>query len=249
MMRKTVLFLLVLALCTAAVMPVFAQNDFLVDDADLLSVTEERQLQEQIAALNAEFDADIVIVTVETTGNYDPEEYIEYFYDGNDYGVGNSRDGVMLLVAMEEREFKILSNGYCGDAISYSEIDFIVEAMQEDMSDGEYADAFDTFLGECRYYLDGYLNGFPFELGGSLIISLVIGLVVALIATGVMRGKLKSVRKQESANQYTKSGSMQITNATELYLYRNVTRVRKAQNSSGSSRSGGGSRSIGGGRF
>lgn len=247
MKRKILSLLFAVLLCFAAVMPVFAQSSRLLDDADLLSGAEERELQEKLNDLSEAFQADIVIVTVETTGRYDPSAYIELFYDENRYGQGSDRDGVMLLVAMEEREFRILSNGYCSDAIDSGRIESITDAIQPDLSDGEYAQAFDTFAEECRYYLDGHINGFPFEFGKNLIISLIVGLVVALIVTGVMRSKLKTVKKQHTANQYTRHGSMHITKATDLYLYSNVTRVRKAQSSSGSR--GGGGRSVGGGRF
>lgn len=249
-MKKQALSLfLALMLCTALVMPAFAANGYLWDDAELLSGSEASALQRELAELGEDFDADIVIVTVETTGQYDPEEYIELFYDENAYGQGSDRAGVMLLVAMEEREYMILSNGWCSDAISPNRIDSIVNAMQEDMRDGDYAEAFETFLEECRYYLDGHRNGFPFRFGQNLLIALIAGLAVALIVTGIMRSKLKSVRKQHTANQYIRSGSMQVTRATDLYLYSNVTRVRKVQSSGSTGSRSGGGRSIGGGRF
>lgn len=249
MKRKLLIFIFAALLCVTLVIPAFAANDYLVDDADLLTGSEARSLQEDLQTLSEDYDADIVIVTVETTGQYDPETYIELFYDENRYGQGSDRAGVMLLVAMAEREYMILSNGWCDDAIGSSRIDSIVEAMQDEMSDGEYDQAFGTFVDECQYYLDGYTNGFPFEFGQNLLIALIVGLVVALIVTGVMCSKLKSVKKQHTANQYTKAGSMRVTKATDLYLYSNVTRVRKAQNSSGSGSRSSGGRSVGGGRF
>lgn len=245
MKRRMFAFLLVLVMTVVIALPAAAQNSQLLDEAELLSTSETRDIQKQLDALSEEFEVDAVIVTMENTGRYDPEDYIEVLYDDGGY----AQDGVMLLVAMEEREYFILSNGWCSDAISPSDIDIIVDAMQADMADGEYADAFRVFLDECDYYLDGHLNGFPFPFGASLLVAFIIGLVVALIATGIMRGKLKSVRKQHTANQYTRPGSMQITKSTDLYLYSNVTRVRKAQTSTSSGSRSGGGRSVGGGSF
>ncbi len=244
MKQKILSILLALVLCLSAVTPVFAQASTLTDNANLLSQSKKQDIQEQLDALSDEFDVDIAVITVETTGRYDPEIYIEHLYDEGGY----NNDGVMLLVAMAQQEYMILSNGWCSDAISPSRIDAIVDAMQEDMANGEYAQAFDTFLTKCQYYLDGHINGFPFKFGQNLLICLIVGLVVALIVTGVMRSKLKSVKKQYNANPYTKPGSMQVTRATDLYLYSNVTRVRRAQSSS-SSGGGSGGRSVGGGRF
>jgi uncharacterized protein len=65
-----------------------------------------------------------------------------------------------------------------------------------------------------------------------------------------MKGKLRSVRRQNEARQYVKEGSMQLTQSGDYFMYRNVTRTPKPQNNSSSrSGGGGGSRSIGGGKF
>jgi len=249
MKNRVFYFCLALILCATLAIPAFAASGYLLDEADLLSEMEEQALQDVLDEIGDGFDADIVIVTVETTGQYDPEYYTERLYDDRGYGQGSDRDGVMLLVAMEEREYVIWSNGWCSNAISSGEIDSIIANMEEDMRDGEYAQAFETFLEDCRYYLNGHINGFPFNFGSNFLIALVVGLLVALIATGIMRSKLKSVKKQHTANQYTKPGSMQVTKATDLYLYSNVTRVRKAQSSSTSGSRSGGGHSVGSGRF
>ncbi len=71
-----------------------------------------------------------------------------------------------------------------------------------------------------------------FEVGNCLLISFGAGLLIALIAVCVMYGQLKSVRRQRAANSYTKPGSMNVTNAQDIYLYRNVTKVAIQQNNS-----------------
>ena len=75
-----------------------------------------------------------------------------------------------------------------------------------------------------------------------------VGLVLALIVTSVLKGQLKSVRKQDQANSYVRSGSMQVTLSRDIYLYRHVSRTKRESSNSSGSRSGG-SRSVGGGSF
>lgn len=191
--------------------------------------------------------AQIVIVTVPSAVG-DVDDYVEYVYDSMGFGYGEDRDGVVLLLCMDQREYRILSNGFAAVAISEWEIDTIGEAIVPDLSDGSYMQAFLAFANQCAYYLDGYINGFPFDFSANLMIALVIGIAIGLIVALILKGQLKSVRKQSGANVYVKSGSMQITNQRDIYLYRNVSRVRKSTSSSGGS-SGGSSRSIGGGRF
>jgi hypothetical protein len=76
-----------------------------------------------------------------------------------------------------------------------------------------------------------------------------VGVVIALIAVSSMKAQLKSVRRQNQANAYVKSGSMNITRAGDYYMYRTVTRSPKPKSNSSSSSSSGGSRNVGGGRF
>ena len=94
--------------------------------------------------------------------------------------------------------------------------------------------------------LDGYLNGFPFNFGETFVICLIIGAIAGIITVLVLKGQLKTVRQQNQANVYVKPGSMQITVHRDLFLYREVSRVKKESNNSSKS---GSSRSTGGGSF
>ena len=111
-------------------------------------------------------------------------------------------------------------------------------SMAGDLGDGNYVAAFNHFVDECEYQINGERNGFPFDFGKNILIALAVGLVVAFIATGVMKGQLKSVRRKAEADNYVKSGSMHITQSSDIYLYRTVNRVKK-QTSSSSGSSGG----------
>ena len=246
MKRKLLSMLFVVVLCLSFAVSTFAASGAdIYDEADLLSTQEETQLAEKLSEIGEEFDAQIVIMTVSSTnGNIDA--YIEEMFDGMNMGYGEKRDGVLLLVCMDDREYRILSNGYAGEAIGPSQIDAIGDAIVSDLSDGAYADAFSTFADQCAYYLDGYLNGFPFNFGKNLIVAIIIGVVAGVAVALVLKKQLKSVRQQKQANVYIKSGSMQITARRDLFLYREVSRTKKASsNSTGS----GSSRNVGGGKF
>ena len=250
MKRKVLALLFVVLLCVSMALPVFADTvpAQVVDDADLLSSEEERELDEKLQTVSQKNELQMYIITVENAPNDDVDAYVEYIYDSESLGEGANRDGVLLLVCMDPREYRILSNGYAGTAIDMDTIDTIGDAFVSDLSDGNYADAFHTFIDECDYYLDGYRNGYPFNFGKTLVICLIIGVVVGLIVVLIMKAQLKSVRKQHQANAYVKSGSMKVTVSNDIFLYRNVSRTKK-QSSSSSGSGGGGSRSVGGGSF
>ena len=249
-MKRFLILLLTLALCLSLAISVSATAaaGIVMDDADLLSQAEEQALAQKLMEVGTAYDAQIIVATVASADGQDPDYMVNDLYDSMGFGYGELRDGVLLLVCMDPREYRILSNGYAGNAIDPGVIDTIGDAIVSDLSDGDYADAFEIFADKCGYYLNGYLNGFPFQTGRNLVISLVVGLVLALIVTSILKGQLKSVRKQNQANSYVRDGSMQVTLSRDTYLYSHVSRSKKQNSNSSGSRSGG-SRSVGGGSF
>ena len=248
-MKKITYVILTLVLCLSLGLTVFAQEGFLFDEADLLSASEEAALEQKLAQLSETYQAQILVYTVSATEGGNAEWLLNHLYDSNGFGYGQYRDGVMLLLCMDVREYRILSNGYAGDAIGSYEIDAIGEAIVSDLSNGFYADAFTEFADQTAYYLDGYLNGFPCDFSTNLLTALLIGTIVGLITALVLKGQLKSVSKQNQANVYVRDGSMQVTTHNDFFLYRDVTRTKKESSSSSSGSRSGGSRSTGGGKF
>lgn len=252
MKRNRIVAIFVLLLCLCPLISAYAVDDgFVVDGANLLSTREEAALRAKLQSISEQYQAQIVIVTTDSVPFGNIDSYLDDYYDSHGLGYGKNHDGVLLLLCMDLREYRILSNGYAAEAIDSNRIDQICDVIVSDLSDGEYADAFTEFADQCAYYLDGHLNGFPFDAGTNLMIALLIGITVGLIVAFVLKGQLKSVRQQNQANLYVKPGSMHLTAHSDLFLYRNVTRTRRESSSSsrsGSSR-GGSSRSRGGGSF
>lgn len=250
MKRKIISFAMVILLCLGMTVVCSAAADFVVDGADLLSESEESALRATLADLSGKYNVQIAVATVSSTNGAGADRFVEDFYDDGAYGYGADNAGVLLLVCMDEREYRILSNGFAADAITMEYIDYISDAIVSDLSYGDYASAFEIFADECDYYINGYINGFPFDFGTNLVLALIVGLVVGLIVASVLKAQLTSVRRQNQANVYVKEGSMKITRACDYFMYRTVTRTEKPKsNSSSSSSSSGSSRNVGGGRF
>lgn len=223
------------------------EERLLYDEADLLTDSEEAALMGKLAAVSTGYEAQIVVVTIASMDGGNIDTYVDYVYDSMGFGYGENYDGVLLLVCLDPREYRILSNGFAGVAIDPDDISKISDEIVGDLSDGDYAGAFNQFADECAYYLDGHINGFPFNAGKSLAISLIVGVVIGLIVAFVLKGQLKSVHSQSRAQEYVKTGSMHVNLSNDMFLYRTVTRTKKQ--SSSSSGSGGTARSKGGGSF
>ena len=240
--------LVLMLLVTMAVSVSAATDAFVYDEAELLTEGERAELANRLHKLSDTYNAQIVVVTIPSAEGNDPDAVVEYFYDNMGIGYGEDLDGVLLLVCMDPREYRILSNGYCGSAINTGAIDDIGNAIVNDLTDGDYAEAFGGFADKCEYYLDGHLNGFPFDFGISIGIALLIGVLVGQIVGKVLKGQLKTVRREHRAQNYVKSGSLTLTEQSDTFLYRDVRKIKKDTNS-GTRSSGGSSRSIGGGSF
>ena len=261
----TVLFALLL--CMVVVIPTFAASDLprLVDNADLLTDSEESTLLSKLNEISERQQADVVVVTADTLGGKTPMDYADDFYDYNGYGFGADKDGVLLLVSMEDRDWWMSTTGYGITAITDAGIEYISEKFLSDLSDGDYADAFTTYAELCddfftqarsgQPYDTGHMPKQPFNIARNLLIALIVGFVIALIATGVMKGKLKTVRFQSAASNYVKANSMNVTESRDMFLYTHVDRRAKPKDTDSSSGSGthtsssGSTHGGGGGKF
>lgn len=247
-MDAAALYFPALPAATEAALP--ENEQFLYDEADLLTDSEEEALVQKLEEVSHATNAQIVVVTLASMDGGNIDEFIDYLYDNMGFGYGENHDGVLLLVSMDPREYRILSNGYAGTAIGPDQIDTLCDIVQPYLTKGTYATAFTYFANESEDFLAYYLEGSPFNAGKSFMISLVIGIIAGLITAFVMKGKLKSVRKQDSARVYVKKGSMRLTYSRDIFLYRNVERTKKQERvESTSSGSGDTARSKGGGSF
>ncbi|MCM1257700.1 MAG: TPM domain-containing protein [Roseburia sp.] len=221
----------------------------LVDGADLLSASEEAELSDLLNEISERQQVDIVVVTADSLEGESPRDYADDFYDYNDYGFGEEKDGILFLISMEERDWYISTAGYGITAVTDAGLDYMSEEFLPYLSDGEYARAFQIFARQCDDYITQAREGTPYDIDnvpdepfsplGTLGIALAAGFVTALIVTGVMRHGLHSVRSQSSADDYVKRDSLRLTKDYELFLYRNVTRRERPKQNTSSGRSGG----------
>lgn len=245
----------ILTLCVIPVFPAFAADDLprLVDMADLLSDDEEADLSGLLDEISRRQQVDVVVVTVNSMEGASAMEYADDYYDYNGYGYGDERDGILLLISMDERDWYISTCGFGITAFTDAGLEYISEIFVNDLSLGDYAAAFTSFARLCDNFLTqaktgepydvDFLPKEPFEPFLSLVTAFVIAFIIALIATTLMKGQLKTVRSQTAADNYMKQDSMKLTRKNDLFLYKKVDRRKKeTTSSSGSSGSSGGSR-------
>lgn len=234
-----------------------AEERFLYDDADLLTEEQEVTLVQKLETVSHTYNAQLVIATLPALSGGDIDNYVEYLYDSMDFGYGDTREGVLLLVCMNPRSYRIMSNGHTGVVIGVDQVDKLCDFMDTYLPNGHYVAAFHSFADQCEEMLAYAQAGSPFLVGRNLAISLVIGIITGLIAAFILKAQLKSVRKQHTAHAYVKQGSMYVNHRSDIYIYRNVVATRKQEreetistpSASDSSGSGNTARTKGGGTF
>ena len=253
-LRSLCTALAALVLLLALAVPAFAADGFadlyyrMNDSAEVLTEDEDSELEASLEELSVRQSFDVVVATIdslESEGYTSMEEYADDLYDYCQFGYGENRDGVLLLVSTGDRKWHISTCGYGITAFTDAGIQYLGEQMTPDMADGDYAAAFRTFIQWTDAYVTAAREGHPYDVDNMpkepfsilyLGLALVIGLVTALIVTGVMKSQLKSVAPQRDATSYVRQGSMKLTNQRDLFLYRDVHRTeRPKETSSGDS--------------
>lgn len=250
------LFCLVVALLLVVALPLTAvaeqppnPGSIYINDIGLLDRGQEYQLGNQLLEISERLNLTVAVYVSGTLDGYE----IDYFTKTQYHQNYSAQDGVLLLVAMEEREWYIYTTGDAYDYLTDAALDDIEDAIVPLLSTSDYYDAFVTYANLCDKFLTMGQEGTPyrgaFPLMQNLLIALIVGLGVGLIVVTYMKSQLKSVRPRREAHEYTRPGGMNVTRSRDLFLYRTVSRRPKPKDSGSSGRSGG-SRSGGrGGSF
>ncbi len=265
MKKITTIFctLFIIAFCS---FPTFAAEKLnVIDNANILTSTEEEKLTKTINDISKQYKLDIVILTENSIGLSTAKMHCENYYNNNNYGVGDNKDGMILLINMNNnqignRDCYIATKGYVKTAIddNYG-INYTLDKIIPLLKDDKYTDGFNKALSISKDFLKQYESGEPYsssnKVGYDVIkicIVLAISLAVSLTTVLIMKSKHNNVHFQSHANEYIEKGSFKLTSRQDSYLYSTVTKVpipKSSNNNTASSSSSGGGFGGGGRKF
>lgn len=247
-MKKILLMITaVVILCMSASFSVSANGILprLVDEADILTNSEEEQLTALLDEISEHQQVDIAVYAAESIGDYSAMDYADNVFESFGYGMDADRSCILLLVCPETRDWHITTAGYGITAVTDVGLKYMSGQFVPYLSEGEYYRAFKVYADYCDDFIERARAGDPFDTDDlpkepfpaarNLVICLVIGIIVAWIITGKQKSQLITVRKQDSAKTYTKNDSMRVTESKDFFLYRTVNRTEKSDSSSGGS--------------
>lgn len=236
---------------------------YVVDQADILSDQENLELEAVAKELSESSGCDVLIAAVTDMDGYSAGDYAAMLNTGNWW---DSDNAVLFLLAMEEREWYIATFGDAIYTFTDYGLDMLGEAAVGSFSDGNYYEGFAVYLAllpeyfEARqdskpidnnFYDPGYRNEVVYyppiqrrSFWSVLPVSLLIGLAAATISLFAMRSAMNTKRRQHSAGDYLKSGTYHLRTRQDIFLYSNLSKTRRQQNSGGPGGHRGGGSSI-----
>ena len=123
------------------------------DYADLLTEDEIEDLMDIIDDLVYDLGLDLVIVTTDDNEGLTSEAYADDFYDYNGYGVGSNKDGLLMLIDMDERRVHISTTGLGIDYFNDADIEWLLDGIFEHLPDGDYYNSCRQFLVDVEYHV------------------------------------------------------------------------------------------------
>ena len=226
----TILIAVFIGINTVNAVPKVDNSKKVYDYAERLTDDEEQKLEQQISEYTEEYDMDFVFVVLNNyTGSL--QSYAQDFYDYNDFGVGKTHDGVIIVLNYDSLGIDcwITTTGNAILMYDDTRINYLKQRMSSVKNQGTYT-IFSSVLNLASsqadsgipssnkdYYIDkngDYVRkrSFPF------MSILVVALLAAGIPTIVFVCKNKMIKKATMANEYLQNGSVSIYNRQDHFV-------------------------------
>lgn len=221
------------------------QLGYVFDTVPLLGDGEWNRLENMAETVSTRYSCGVYIVTVDDYKEYGTGDVFDvttqiYHDNDNGFGVGPGRDGIMLLLSMDNLDWSMFVYGenaeYAFNSYGQEQLE---EVFLDNFADNDWYGGFSDYIEACGEYLAKAEAGKPVRANPLWGIGLSTGLscLVALAVCMVMKRKMKTARQKIEADAYISDGGLMLTASHDHYTHTTET-SRKIERSS-SSRSGG----------
>ena len=212
--------------------------DRVIDEADILTDSEEKELDAKIATIEQSHKVRILIGTMKSTDGTPLGKIANNVVDQ----IPADNGTIVLLLSMKERDWYISTDNKMRLRITDGKgVDYLAGEFLPDLKEGKYAAAFTTFAATTDEMLTYYeKEGEPYDPANAFdLMALGIALACALILGGTIYYMLyeyeSNVRSAAEADAYLNHDSFQLTQSEDNFLYTTVTRRAKEKRESSSS--------------
>jgi uncharacterized protein len=226
----------------------------IVDYAGVLNSSELSPLMTKAESVSSQYACDVAVVFVRgLQGSSSIMQYTDDFFDYNGYGYGAGKDGVMLLVDVQGREYWISTSGFGIDAFTDAGQLYLKDLFVKYLSDGNWAGAADAFISGCDRFLKQARNGQPYDIGNmpknafnlyALLGDAGIGFLLGGLPLLKAKKEMETVEPKRDAGDYIRGKAPVLTQRNDTFLGSSVSRVPIPRESDHPHDSGGGGSTI-----
>ena len=202
-LRSLCAFLAALILAACLSCPALADAPLVRDEYGLFDADTLAQLESSAEDASAGHDCDVYFLTVDSIGDTDQRAYAKNYYVQNDLGSGSGKSGILFMIALGSRKYVTIT-------------------------DGDYADAAQTYIDLCASTLDFYAeNGEPLDYDndpdgglGLIGILIVVGIpmLIAAVVCGILYSRMKTAQLKTEADDYIGAG-LKLRVKTDRYTH------------------------------
>ena len=214
------------------------------DTEGLLTDDEYWTLEDYAQEISTQRQCAVYFVAVDDFRNYgdgDIFNVARQIFLASDFGMGEGKDGVMLLLSMADRDYSLIVHGFGETALTDYGREYICEHFLDDFADDDWFHGVYDYLAYTDDLLNQAREGNIYDRGSWItggvlwVCSLILGAVTALIVCLIQRAMMrKKVCQQTSALDYV-HGDVHITRKRDVYSHTTEVRRKIEQKDSGDS--------------
>gem|GEM_PF-488765 len=251
-LRYAIMLLLILPILAAgaafAPNPARAAADVHVRDyAGILSSEELNELESKAASFSKKRKTDFIVIALNGTDGLDIGEYVVKFYEDTAPGFEQPHGSAAILaVDLKERDVYLAGFGEAMTNLHSQRLDRIREKITPSLSEGNYYQAFDKYLGLAQRYIQFRPEADPEALRHNNIFQAAEALGGAFVIVMILVAATDS-RRTVRARDYYVAGRSGVVRHYDRFMHQTVSRTRIARPSDDDGRYGGHHRARGGG--
>ena len=247
-MKRKFAVSLLLVLLLSLLLPVSAlasssgNLSYVTDSADILSESQRQELESMAAGISEKYQCGVYIVTTQDYtefGRGSIENCANEIFDKYLVGFGETGDGILLLLSMNERDFWIDVHGSFGNfAFPYRVNDVLDNSFLSYFKQNDWFNGFKSYLVTVEQLLIPAEQNYPAYLeslqesqaeqekmlkGAKGVGSVLAGVLTAAGVCGGMKSKMKTAKEKNDADEYMTPASPHMRIVQDNFINRTRT--------------------------
>lgn len=218
------------------------------DSAGVLTQDEYIALERAAAEVSDKYGCGVYAIIVDdyTQFGRSIDRAAEEIFNGTGMGYGDTDNGVLLLLSMNDRDYDILAHGDFGNyAFTDYGKDVLSDSFLDNFRNNDWYGGLRDYVSSCDYFLECAKDGNPIDvpqreehkatLAEKLPIFAAISSAISALFCGVSSNGMKNAKRKTDASYYVSSGRINLIAREDFFTHRtqSVQRIPRNNNSGG----------------